>query len=57
MLSQSKNLLIVDDEKNVLNSLKRVLKDGSWNIATASNGLEALEKMKKSRYEVVISDQ
>lgn len=50
-------ILIVDDEKGVLSSLKRALVDEPYEIFTASSGTEGLEVIKKHRIKLVISDE
>lgn len=50
-------LLLVDDEVNILNSLKRMLRKEGYNILTASNGIEGLEKLNSHPVSLVISDQ
>jgi two-component system NtrC family sensor kinase len=49
-------LLLVDDEENILRSLRRVLRAGEWDVETASNGPQALEKFDAFSPDVVISD-
>ncbi len=49
-------VLLVDDEENILRSLKRVLRRGDWEIETARDGAEALEVFLRFRPHVVISD-
>lgn len=51
------NILFVDDEKQILNSLKRMLRSEDYNVYIANNGLEALEVLSKVKIHVVISDQ
>ncbi|MBC7183788.1 MAG: response regulator, partial [Marinobacter sp.] len=50
------SLLLVDDEDNILRSLKRVLRREPYEILTASSGEEALEKMAAQNFDLVISD-
>lgn len=50
------SLLLVDDEDNILRSLKRVLRREPYEIVTASSGEEALEKMAAQNFDLVISD-
>jgi EAL domain-containing protein (putative c-di-GMP-specific phosphodiesterase class I)/FixJ family two-component response regulator len=50
-------LLIVDDEKNILNALRRIFEEEGYTILTATSGLEALELLEKSSIQVIISDQ
>lgn len=50
-------LLLVDDEPNVLASLKRTLMDEPYEIHAAVSGEKGLELLKKHRMKVVISDE
>ncbi|MFQ6067754.1 MAG: sigma-54-dependent transcriptional regulator, partial [bacterium] len=49
-------ILIVDDEVNLLRSLSDVLKKKGYLVATAQNGLEALEKLKEKYFNIAIVD-
>ncbi len=49
-------ILIVDDEINLLQSLSDVLKRKGYLVATARNGLEALEKLKERYFNIAIVD-
>ncbi len=49
-------ILIVDDEVNLLQSLSDVLKKKGYSVATARNGLEALEKLKERYFNIAIID-
>ncbi|MEQ8172900.1 MAG: response regulator, partial [Candidatus Eremiobacterota bacterium] len=50
-------ILIVDDELNILRSLRRLLEDEELNITTASSGKEALRVMNDKRdIAVIVSD-
>tara|TARA_B100000315_G_C14519205_1_gene560680 strand:+ start:242 stop:1075 length:834 start_codon:yes stop_codon:yes gene_type:complete len=50
-------ILLVDDEPNILSSLKRLLRRENWNILTANSGKEGLEILKKNEVALIISDQ
>ncbi len=52
------HVLFVDDETNVLNGLRLVLRPlkGAWEMAYAENGMEALEILSEKRFDVIISD-
>ncbi|MBN1299882.1 MAG: sigma-54-dependent Fis family transcriptional regulator [Melioribacteraceae bacterium] len=52
----SSKILIVDDEKAIRDSLKVVLEDEGYITAIAQDGLEALEKIEKDDYDVVLTD-
>ncbi len=49
-------LLLVDDEENILRSIKRVLRRGNWDIQTATEGEQALALIQTFKPQVVISD-
>jgi len=50
------NLLIVDDEETIAESLSRHFRFLGYDVETVVNGAEALESLAKRRTEVVISD-
>ncbi len=49
-------LLLVDDEKNILAMLERILKNDSLEILKAANGKEALRIAKKENPDVILMD-
>ena len=51
------NILLVDDEPNVTEALKRSLRREPYNILTATSGNQAMDLMNSNRVEVVISDE
>ena len=52
----SKSILIVDDEKNMIETLYIMLDKEGFVVDTAVNGAEALEKFKKGKYDLVLTD-
>ena len=52
----SMNILIVDDEKTLRDSMKLVLDDEGYQTKTSSDGLEALDLIKNESFDVVITD-
>jgi two-component system NtrC family response regulator len=50
------HILIVDDEKNYPFVLSAVLEEEGYNTITASNGIEALEKIKTHDIDLVLTD-
>jgi DNA-binding NtrC family response regulator len=50
------NILIVDDDKNILNILSEFLKKWGYNPIKAESGKEALEKFKDMSIDLVITD-
>ncbi|PXX92497.1 two-component system response regulator [Marinobacter vulgaris] len=55
-LPPNPRLLLVDDEENILRSLKRTLRKESYDICTATSGDEALSLLNDQRFDLVISD-
>lgn len=49
-------ILIVDDEEIVIRSCQRILAAGDFQVDAARNGLEALEKIQKDDYDMLILD-
>ncbi len=49
-------LLLVDDEENIVRSLRRVLRKGHWEIETATDAESGLRLMDRFRPAVVIAD-
>ena len=49
-------VLIVDDEPDVLNVLKKILEKQDFDVTTATNGFECLEKIKNGFKGVVLMD-
>ncbi|MCW9023822.1 MAG: ATPase, T2SS/T4P/T4SS family [Gammaproteobacteria bacterium] len=54
--SSGYHILLVDDEPNVLNALKRVFRQENYHIMTAGSGEEALKVMDGSVFQLIISD-
>lgn len=51
-----KRILVIDDEENILASLKGVLEDERFVVDTAKNGAIGLQKLKKAVPDVVLLD-
>ena len=49
-------ILLVDDEQNILNALKRVLLDQDIRILATTNPFEALEILRNNKVSVIVSD-
>lgn len=52
----AKNILVIDDDKMVLLTLKRLLAKEGYRVSTALSGLEALELIEGTDYDLIISD-
>lgn len=51
------SVLFLDDEENILNSIKRMFIDEPYGIVVAQNSKDALEILAKEKIKVVLSDQ
>lgn len=51
-----KNILVIDDEELVAKSLKRLLKKEGYGVTIAASGKEALEKIKDTAFDLIVSD-
>ncbi len=56
-MSESRTLLILDDEPNILKALKRVFFEEEYDIHVYSDAEEALGFLKDNRVHLIISDQ
>lgn len=58
LVSKEGRILFVDDEANILSGLRRMLRGmrHTWRMDFANNGMEALDMMHTSEYDVVVSD-
>ncbi|HEX5126672.1 MAG TPA: HD domain-containing phosphohydrolase, partial [Rhodocyclaceae bacterium] len=54
--TESPVVLLVDDEANVLNALRRLLRPTGYTVLTASGGEEALQQMEGKAVDLLISD-
>ena len=51
-----RTVLVVDDEPNIVDLLKMVLTQDGYEVATATNGQEALERIAARSYDLILSD-
>jgi CheY-like chemotaxis protein len=54
--TQTKTILVVDDEADVRQYLTMALSDAGFNVKSASDGLEALEMVKKEKPDLISLD-
>ncbi len=52
----SKNILIIDDDRFLLENLRKVLEREGWLVKTAGSGEEGMECLAKSHYDLMILD-
>jgi DNA-binding NtrC family response regulator len=50
------NILIVDDDPLIRNSLYEVLRLENYDVGLSADGLEAFEELKSTKYDIVITD-
>ena len=55
-MGRNKNLLFIDDEENILTSLKRFLRKADYIIFTANSTTEGLNILRNNDIGVVVSD-
>jgi len=55
--NRQRTILLVDDEENILSSLRRLLRRDGYQILTATSGAEGLELLAKNPVDVIVSDQ
>lgn len=53
---QTSQILVVDDEEIARTNLEYILRKEGHQVATAANGLEALEKVKAQEFDIVLTD-
>lgn len=51
-----KRVLVIDDEENLRHYLQMVLKEAGYQVETASEGVEALQKMQHQAWDIVLCD-
>jgi CheY-like chemotaxis protein len=50
------HILVVDDDQNILVLVKTILSQKDYRVSTALNGEEALELLKKEKFQAIIVD-
>ena len=56
-VERQRTLLLVDDEENILASLRRSLRRGGYRIVTALSAAEGLQRLAENEIDVIVSDQ
>lgn len=54
---RQRTILLVDDEENILSSLKRLLRRDGYRILLAGGGTQGLEMLASNAVDVIVSDQ
>src|SRR5689334_18321021 len=50
------NVLVVDDEPSLLEGVSNMLAAGGFSVSTCSNGDEAVRQLRRTRFDLVLSD-
>lgn len=56
LTSGSPAILLIDDDRNILDTAKDILEDAKYAVTTAGTGKEALEKLDQQAFNVVVAD-
>ena len=56
MNTSKKSILVIDDDKSVLRAFTLILKKDDYDVDTAENGKEALEKAETGEYDAALID-
>lgn len=54
--NKNNELLIVDDQVNLLTTLKFIFEDNGFNVTMVSSGIEAVKRIKEKSYDIVLLD-
>jgi DNA-binding response OmpR family regulator len=49
-------ILIIDDDQSILRTLSRIFERNNYNVAVATKGAEAIEKLSSNHYDVALID-
>ena len=55
-MDEKRTILVVDDEKDIREIIEIYLMNEGYNIVLACDGIEALEKLKKEKIDLIILD-
>ena len=55
-MSKEKHILVVDDEVSITEMMQFVLEDQGYDITTAGNGKEGLERIQAQKPDLIITD-
>lgn len=56
MVEMTKKIMVVDDELYIRKAVKITLKSEGYDVVTASSGEECLEKLRKEKVDLVLTD-
>ena len=56
MMERPLEIMVVDDSVSIRHVISRLLEDQGWKVQTAKDGMDALEKLRESRPDLIILD-
>jgi ATP-dependent Lon protease len=56
VMNKKPHILVVDDEEIARNNIEHILKKENYHVVTVANGIEAVEKLETSVFDVVLTD-
>jgi len=56
VMNKKPQILVIDDEAIARDNIEHILKKENYNVVTAVNGVEAIEKLKTTVFDVVLTD-
>ncbi len=54
--TNSKRIIVVDDEKDIRETVKDILEDENFSVETAENGKDFIKKISKDKFDLIILD-
>lgn len=55
-MNQKSDVLVIDDDREMRNSLKDLLNSGGFNVEAISSAQQALEKLRQKQFDVILCD-
>lgn len=56
MLSKKARIIIIEDDEDILDSLKEILNSNGYEVDTASNGEEGIKKCRSNLFDIALLD-
>jgi CheY-like chemotaxis protein len=56
MPTRPRRVLVVDDDRDIRETLEELLHSAGWEVASAANGREGLEQLQRAAFDLVVLD-
>ncbi len=56
LMTEKKQILIIDDERSMLDAMATILRSGGYNVQQAESGSEALDKLRAFKPDLIFAD-